>query len=585
MHNYLLISLGHGASAIFTNDHLTIGYEQERIDGIKSSSQFPHDAICEIIKNVGIQNMQNCITFVSHWFNTFYKDKNYESKYITNNNYELLKSFSSKIVFVDENFTHHDAHAYSSLAFFIEHFSNENYAEFKDSKMHLIVADGFGNDREVVSVYEANMVDVIHNNVRLIRRTHGFKSSYGLLYQYATSYCGMKENQDEYKFLGYEAHITKVLSHENITILDSLIANYYEKMQDSSDSYRLNSDDLYDSDELADAKNMWYSHFNNVISNFDIPDTTTNSSHDTRCIIAYFIQGIIELAMKNLIKMHDMKNVVVSGGLFYNVKLNNVILKNIPGIFCAMPLAGDQGAAIGMLYKFTADNNLYNPFRFNGLCLGKRNFHGIEVKLKSYELAKVCTRSKAIVNAIAKLLAHGKIVNLVTGNMEFGPRALCNTSTLFLPTADLVKQNNTNNGRNDIMPCAPVITRDFADKLFIAEELTRVVGSDRYMICTHRYTFTKNARFAGAMHSEPLTEHGITHYTGRPQIIDEGHIVYDILKALESFGLESILVNTSFNAHGKPIAFNTNSIVENYEYQLAHCSENKPYLFVIKDNE
>ena len=51
MDKYLLISLGHNASAIFTSKNVTIGYEQERLDGIKSSSQFPYDAISEIIKS------------------------------------------------------------------------------------------------------------------------------------------------------------------------------------------------------------------------------------------------------------------------------------------------------------------------------------------------------------------------------------------------------------------------------------------------------------------------------------------------------------------------------------------------------
>ena len=43
-----------------------------------------------------------------------------------------------------------------------------------------------------------------------------------------------------------------------------------------------------------------------------------------------------------------MHNVIVCGGPFYNVKLNNSIFEAIDGLFCAMPLAGDQGAAIGL---------------------------------------------------------------------------------------------------------------------------------------------------------------------------------------------------------------------------------------------
>ena len=44
--NYLLITLGHNSSALFVDsDDKVIGYEQERLSGIKSDSQFPMDAI------------------------------------------------------------------------------------------------------------------------------------------------------------------------------------------------------------------------------------------------------------------------------------------------------------------------------------------------------------------------------------------------------------------------------------------------------------------------------------------------------------------------------------------------------------
>jgi len=44
----------------------------------------------------------------------------------------------------------------------------------------------------------------------------------------------------------------------------------------------------------------------------------------------------------------------------------------------------------------------------------------------------------------------------VSGNMEFGPRALCNTSTLSLPYAENVEIINSLNKRNTVMPMAPV---------------------------------------------------------------------------------------------------------------------------------
>lgn len=581
MDKYLLISLGHSASAIFINGNMPIGYEQERLDGIKATSQFPHDAISEIIKNVGIENMRGCTTFISHWFDTNETQKliEYRSKYITESNLNFIKSFSNKVVFVDDKFTHHDAHAYSSLLFFNSHLSQAQYtSRFVGDTLHLLVADGFGNNGEVLSLYRIRKSDLYTGDMTCIKKIYGYKSSLGLMYQYATSFCGMKENQDEYKFLGYEAHITEVLSQTDIEKLNKLVdINCKALALEFSSNKKEHSNHLYDLNELISTKGAWHSIFGSIFEQFDV-----ESDHHKRCIIAYFIQRTIETLIVDIIKEYGIENIAVSGGLFYNVKLNNAILRNIKGVFSVMPLAGDQGAAFGMYYKHVRDIELPHTVSFRNLCIGTRNFYGIEDRLNNYENAKVCQFNDETIFSIVDEIISNSIVNIVTGPMEFGPRALCNTSTLFLPTAELVSDNNTNNNRNDIMPCAPVILREDAGLFFDGEELDRVVGSDNYMICTHRYKFKITPEFAGAMHFEPIMENGVRHYTGRPQLIGPTKsVIRSILEELKKRGYPGILVNTSFNAHGKPIAFNTSSIVENYEYQLAHC-KNKPFLFVIK---
>ena len=68
------------------------------------------------------------------------------------------------------------------------------------------MSDGFGNKEEVLSLYEMN-----GSKLEKILRIYGYEHSMGLMYQYATSFCGMKENEDEYKFLGYESHVGEVL--------------------------------------------------------------------------------------------------------------------------------------------------------------------------------------------------------------------------------------------------------------------------------------------------------------------------------------------------------------------------------------
>lgn len=577
MKNYLLITLGHNSSAIFVNntseERYVIGYEQERLSRIKADSQFPIDAINEIEHNVGLAKMKGCVILVSHWFNIQQLRYN---KYISSNDMDKLKSYNPEIIkFVTPEFTHHDAHAYSVHAFY------KYYACGSHSPRHTIVADGFGNNEEVLSIYGS--LDK-NGKPELIHRVFGYEYSLGLFYQFATSFVGMKENQDEYKFLGYEAHIDENLSQEAIDCIDHFINDNVAFFVEAWTSEEMYSGTEYEGiinyESLTRTKDWWYSVFKEVLQSIGITD---RNSYDARCAIAYFIQQTCEIALSQLIDIYGITNLSVAGGVFYNVKLNNFLLKKIRGTFCAMPLAGDQGAAIGM-YE-AEDKNDAPEFPFDTLAWGKRRLYnfskiaGENKNINYWKIHKTDTEAfDTVAKKIAKHISNGHLVNVVFGNMEFGPRALGNTSTLFLPTVENVGRNNSMNNRNEVMPCAPVCTAKNAFELFDGEELNRVIGSDRFMICTHEFKRPFTKQYGGVMHRKTLD----TVYTGRPQIVRCGSFIDNLLKYVEAWTDCKCLVNTSFNAHGNPIVFDTKDIIDNYNYQCLCTSHDVPMLFVIE---
>lgn len=576
MKNYLLITLGHNSSAIFVDNsgekQEVIGYEQERISGIKADSQFPIDAINEIIHNVGINKINGCAIRISHWFNDTVEFINIPNKYITFNDFQFLGNLSSDIKTVDKNFTHHDAHAYSAYEFFKYHLKNRPVS----GPVHCLVVDGFGTNEEVLSLYE---------DKKLVHRTFGLRASLGLFYQYATSFVGMKENQDEYKFLGYEAHIDEYFDKKQVKKLNQLVDNTSDILCVGIKHNTEMPEDLpislIDYTRLSAVKDKWNRIFNEILNSVEAED---RFGFIARCAIAYFIQNVCEETLVKFIKSYKIQNLIVVGGTFYNVKLNNRLLNSIGGLFCAMPLAGDQGAAIGMYAKEVGDEA---PFQFGDLCWGKRRFYNAEKLIKqkqeknpkiSYIKPTTAQQYEMISEAISKLIADGNIVNIVTRNMEFGPRALCNTSTVFLPTSQNTHCNNVMNGRNEVMPCAPICLKENAVKLFGKVELDRVIGSDQYMICTHVYNKPYSSHYGGVMHKKPLEDK----YTGRPQIVKPDSIIAEVLSRVEKMTDYKALVNTSFNVHGRPIAFDIISILQNYEYQCEHAIEGKkPYLFII----
>lgn len=592
MDNYLLLSLGHNSSAIFVDNsnpqhQEIIGYEQERLSGIKADSQFPRDAINEIIKHISYDKQINCDVLISHWFNmNAVTDK--PNKYITQEDYDWLSTtFGGEIILCGREFTHHDAHAYSAYEFFKYYKKDYNTC----GNIFCLVVDGFGNNEEVLSLYKTDSI----KGIQLIHRVYGYGASLGLMYQYATAFVGMKENQDEYKFLGYEAHIDEHFNEQQIDTIDNFIEMNKERLIKLFDTQTkkpefMPENEIIDFDLLRVVRDKWNTIFSDVLASVDVKSITCFAA---RCAIAYFIQQVCERTLIAWLSKYDIDNLLVAGGVFYNVKLNQALEKNsTKKAFSVIPLAGDQGAPIGMYAKFCD-----RQFDFGNLCWGKRSFYNankiIEQRYgKRNEFVKYCklddNNCEMIQNQISELISNGHIVNLVFGSMEFGPRALCHTSTLFLPTEENVHINNSMNGRNEVMPCAPVCTRENAYKLFDKDDLDNVIGSDNYMICTHTYKKKYSKMYGGIMHKRPLENA----YTGRPQIVNEGEFMYNILKKIEETTDCKAIVNTSFNVHGRPIVFDIMDILHNYAYQCEHAyneykddNSAKPYLYIIDTNK
>ena len=579
----LLLTLGHNSSAIFVEGNYVIGYEEERITGVKTDSQFPNNAISEIIKNIGINRLKGSKILISHWFDF---NNTIPNKYITQIDLDNLKEISNDIVFVNKDFTHHDAHAYSGLSFFKYHYNKSNKHLNTDKDIHIIVADGFGNNGEVLSIYKIDNFE-ISDHPNLIHRVYGYKNSIGLMYQYATSYVGMKENQDEYKFLGYESHIDEYLNETQIDQLNIFINELTDYLFDKfnlctnqNSNYTI-SDDVINFEQIFKAKKYFYGIFNQVYKHvwlnngYDKFYSDEENVFIQRCIVAYHLQQTVERFFGKVVDMYNMHNVIVVGGSFYNVKLNNYIFEHTNGLYCAMPLAGDQGAAIGLYENFCKEQ-----FPFDTLCIGKRNFYNAKKFFGNNYYAEATDR---LAYEFAQKISDGYIVDLVHGSMEFGPRALCDTSSIFIPSTKNTAQNNSNNLRNEVMPCAPICTLENAYKLFGKENIDRVVGSDEFMILTHNYNKPYSELYGGVMHKKTLEDI----YTGRPQIVKEGTFEYKILKYVEEICDIKCLVNTSFNKHGTPILFNNKQIKDDWNFQVEHSKlsgyDKHPLLYVIEN--
>jgi carbamoyltransferase len=495
--NGLILTLGHGSSAILIlNNKIINGYQTERITGIKGDSSFPKAAVEEILKFNDIPN--NIDIYISHWNpdgdETKMSKKHYDYSYIKK------KFTNSKIFSCNKEITHHDAHAYSVLAY-----NNENI----EKNSYIIVADGFGNFSEVISVYEIQKQTPVK-----IETIYGYQNSLGLLYQYATEYTGLRGNRDEWKLNAYsnEASYDEFLKAKECCKL-------FLKMKKLDLNPNL--------EELDKLKKYIYYFLNKFLYIRFVPTP--------KRYVAVFLQQVVKTVITDLIKKHNMKNVYLVGGCFLNVQLNGEILNEIEGKICINPLSGDEGAGLGLF-------SYYNSFKMpTDLCFGIRKLK--QTTSNSTENIHYHYTSESLIQSIDYFLSKNKIINVVRGNMEFGPRAYCNTSTMCIASEENKYKINVMNSRPEIMPMCPVITDVDATRLF--KNIDRVIRSHKHMVIA-----LESDKCIAGIYYETLDKK----FTYRPQVIDNKHHMYKICK---KYGP---LINTSFNNHGHPICYNIEDV-------------------------
>lgn len=521
----LAISLGHNASAVaIKNGRILGGYEEERFTLQKADSKFALNSVLTLKSRFELPSDTDC--YVGHWF--------IDGGLPPSNKYwnrEMLEAFfpNGGVFGLRNDFTHHDSHALSAQVFAGKDFPRP---------FHIFVVDGFGTHGECYSVYESDGDD---GAIRLVDRAYGFYNSIGLLYQYATSYCGMRMHQDEYKMLAFEPHIVDIQS-SIVKKLDGVIRRYADDML--IDMWFGSKGKEKSLDNLKTARSAFEQDLAHMF--------TGDTSRSTLIQVAYFVQGVAEHVMSAFVQRYKPENLIVSGGVFYNVKVNSMLADMVPGKFCAMPLAGDQGAALGVYQEYQKD------LKWPGhLFWGHRDLNGMAFKGVD-GISVVNNQNDLFALASTELSKHG-MVNIVRGPMEFGPRALCNTSTLAIPNKSIAGEINRINDRTNEMPFGLVVDRAWANTLF--KDVDKVHKSLEYMIVTRDFKRLQDVcTYEGGTHSYPLTE---GRYTCRPQVSDNEFVMSSLIK------LHGPLINTSFNFHGVPIVNRERDVL------YTHIEQNK----------
>ena len=264
--------------------------------------------------------------------------------------------------------------------------------------------------------------------------------------------------------------------------------------------------------------------------------------------VAAAYQRVLEEAAVKYVSQHlkktGLRNLVLSGGVVANVKLNQRLrdIEGVDGIFIH-PNMGDGGCGTGAaLAEFAGSAPTRN--RINDVYLGP-SYTSDEIvdALKRAQLT--FTQYKPIEPKIAMLLAAGKVVARFDGRMEYGPRALGHRSILYHAKEPAVNQwLNQRLGRTEFMPFAPATLYEHRHANY-----KHVEGADyaaEFMTITFDCTESMLRDCPAAVHVDG---------TARPQLVSEKGSpgFHRILTEYHKLTGIPTVINTSFNMHEEPI--------------------------------
>jgi carbamoyltransferase len=275
------------------------------------------------------------------------------------------------------------------------------------------------------------------------------------------------------------------------------------------------------------------------------------SQSDNYADLAFAIQNILEktvLEIASFWKSHtNATALAVSGGVFANVKLNQLLATNLGfesvRIF---PNMGDGGISAGGVWSFMNQNKLSiapNGFKNMYLAPATKSILGVESSIQSEELSE-----DVLIERVTDDLTDGKIVGMHIGKMEFGPRALGNRTILIDPRDESINRTvNRRLKRTEFMPFAPICREEVGARYFHFEKITDL-HPFRFMTMTTDVRNEVKSLIPAVVHTDG---------TARPQLLSkiDNPLVWKILEKFEERTGIGVLVNTSFNVHEEPINF------------------------------
>ena len=548
------------AAVLLVDGRIVAAAQEERFTRVKHDAGFPRRAVTYCLEEAGLSASD--LDHVGFYDKPFLKFERLLETYVMTAPFGIRSFFKSIPVWLQQKL-HLPREMRSALGgdfgrrfVFTEHHESHAASAFFPSPFEeaaILTLDGVGEWATAsFGIGSGNRIELSHE-------LH-FPHSLGLLYSAFTYYCGFRVNSGEYKLMG-------LAPYGEPRFRDLILEKLLDLKEDGS--FRM---DMSYFNYLA-GLTMTSRRFEAL---FGKPRREPESDIDEFYMdVAASIQSVTEEIMlrcaRHVRKLTGQRNLCLAGGVALNCVGNGKILEE--GIFddiWIQPASNDAGGALGVaqfIWHQLLDNPrcIQKPDGQSGSLLGPQFDHEAcekAVKRSGGRSRRIQSQEERC-RWIANQIADGKVVGLLQGRMEFGPRALGCRSILGDPRSEKMQRliNLKIKYRESFRPFAPSVLHENAHEWFTFEE-----GQDSpYMLLVtqlqpgklRRSNNGEQPRGLDRLHIPRSEVPAITHVddSARVQTIDpERHPFYHAL--VTEFGALTgcpLVVNTSFNVRGEPI--------------------------------
>ena len=522
------------AVALIQNGVVLNAVEEERFTGIKHDNTFPINSINWILKNNNISGKD--ISAVCYYENPklkYNRDKKSYWKYFWKNPFKFPKKTNS---------LEHFDYIFPNAKVFIgnHHLSHLAYSYFTSDfdESAILSVDGVGEwDTTVLASGKDNTIKR-HSEVV-------YPHSLGLLYSTITAFLGFKPNEGEYKVMGLAPYGTHLFHHK---MFDELI-------KETDDGFELNME--YFSYHYSD-KIMFNTKLSKLLGIPNrLPEEPINDVHkNISSALQYTYEKHFFRLLNKLYEKTKSKNLCLSGGCAYNGTANGKIQSKTPFKNIWIPPApSDAGSAIGAALNYW--NHITNDRKEN-----KTPFLGPSekildvvsiVKENDNKIFYEALSDNELLPKVAKLISEGNIIGWVSGQLEFGARALGNRSILADPRDPQMKKrvNMVVKKREGFRPFAPMCCYDDMKNFF----------TPNIEIPYMNQIVSVNPKYRKKLPS-------ITHIDGSARVQtlreDFNPKMYKLLKEYQKITKYPILLNTSFNLKDQTMVRDSQEAIDTF---------------------